>query len=76
MSLDGLAVDALVAAHDAHRERPVRVHEPSSSRPIAPARLLDERHAWRRADESADRRAYRVSMTAVVQVDRTDDSTA
>ena len=25
---------------------------------------------------TADRRAYRVSMTAVVQVDRTDDSTA
>ena len=32
-----LAVDALVAAHDAHREHPVRPHEPSSSRPIAPA---------------------------------------
>ena len=32
-----LAVDALVAAHDAHREHPVRAHEPSSSRPIAPA---------------------------------------
>jgi hypothetical protein len=32
-----LAVDALAAAHDAHREHPVRAHEPSSSRPIAPA---------------------------------------
>lgn len=32
-----LAVDALVAAHDAHREHPVRAHEPSSSRPIARA---------------------------------------
>jgi hypothetical protein len=33
----GLAVDALVASRDAHREHPVRAHEPSGSRPIAPA---------------------------------------
>jgi hypothetical protein len=136
-----LAVDAVVAAHDAHREHPVRAHEPSSSRPIAPALTVVGRqrsHARRErsrnprprgrhgqrvathvhADENglavarvvprpgafhrtslcyrtrdgafagraphaasvpmrtADRRAYRVSMTAVVQVDRTDDSTA
>lgn len=45
-----LAVDAPVAAHDAHREHSVRAQEPSSSGPIAPALTVvgrDRSHARR-----------------------------
>lgn len=44
-----------------------RVHWTSATR---------DQRAMRTADRRADRRAHRVSITAVVQVDRTDDSTA